>query len=400
VTHASRAAPRRSKADDLFEELLAGVDVRIGGDRPWDLTVHHPDTANRILAEGSLGMGESYMDGWWDCPRIDELLLRILQGHLDERVGKARMLALGIANLLFNRQSQKRAWQVGRMHYDLDYRVFEAMLDERLNYSCGYWARASTLEQAQSDKLELTCRKLGLQAGMRLLDIGCGWGSLMGYAAENFGVECVGITISAEQAEYARRRYAHLPIEVRLQDYRAFNGDGRQRFDRIASIGMFEHVGHKNYRDFFATVARCLDAAGLCLLHTIGRRRSDTVPDPWIDRYIFPNHELPSLAQIAEACEGSFVIEDVENFGADYDRTLLAWHERLEAAWPALSLHHDERFRRMMRYYLLACAASFRARIDQLWQLVLSPAGVAGGYRRPAIADGSRRQVGNSLAQD
>lgn len=388
----STTARRRSKVDQLFEELLASVDVRVGGERPWDITIHHPDTAARVFSDGSLGMGESYMDGWWDSPRIDELLLRILQGHLDDRVGKARVIALHLLDRLVNRQSPQRAWQVGRAHYDLDHRIFEAMLDDRLNYSCGYWARATTLDQAQTDKLELTCRKLGLRAGMRLLDIGCGWGSLMGYAAEHFGVTCVGITISTEQAQYVRQRYAHLPVEVHLQDYRTFNDSGSLRFDRIASIGMFEHVGHKNYRDFFSMALRSLDGTGLMLLHTIGRRRSDTAPDPWIDRYVFPNHELPSLAQITAACEGRFLIEDLENFGADYDRTLMSWHARLEAAWPALSGQHDERFRRMMRFYLLACAASFRARIDQLWQIVLSPSGVAGGYRRPLLS-GSLRQT-------
>ena len=407
VERAPVASSRPSKADRFFTELLASVDVRVGGDRPWDITVRHPQAAARILADGSLGLGEAYMDGWWDCPRIDEMLLRILQGRLEERAGKRRLIALWITHLLLNRQSRRRAPQVGRVHYDLDVRLFEAMLDSRLAYSCGYWAHEGTLEEAQAAKLDLVCRKLGLRPGMRLLDIGCGWGSLVGYAAQHYGVHCVGITIAREQAEYARQRYAQLPIEIRVQDYRALHAAEGQRFDRVASIGMFEHVGHRNFDDFFDVVRRNLDPTGLCLLHTIGRNRRDTVPDPWMDRYIFPNHELPALSQIADACEGRFVIEDVENFGADYDHTLMHWYRRLEAAWPQLPMHDDERFRRMMRYYLLVCAATFRARINQLWQLVLSPVGVPGGYRRPGAGPGSgayapspsERPVGDRTAQ-
>ena len=363
--------------------LLELADVRIDGDRPWDIRIRHPDTIPRILARGSLGLGESYMDGWWDCERLDEFIARVLRARLDEKVGRAGLMLAALKARLLNLQSERRAWQVGREHYDLGNDLFERMLDPLMTYSCGYWAQADDLARAQEAKLDLICRKLGLQPGMTLLDIGCGWGSLMRFAATHFGAHCVGLTISRQQAQWGAERCAGLPVRFELADYRAFNADGAQRFDRVASVGMFEHVGHKNYGDYFAAAHRSLADDGLFLLHTIGKRRSHTAIDPWIEKYIFPNGSLPSVAELAAACEERFVVEDWHNFGADYDRTLMAWHARFEAAWPQLRARLPERFYRMWRYYLLACAGSFRARCNQLWQVVLSPAGVAGGYRRP-----------------
>nr|EKX3870093.1 cyclopropane fatty acyl phospholipid synthase [Pseudomonas aeruginosa] len=300
------------------------------------------------------------------------------RARLDREVQPLRLLAHALRYRLRNLQNIRRAWQVGRQHYDLSNELYKAMLDSRLTYSCGYWENATNLEQAQEAKLELICRKLQLKPGMRLLDIGCGWGSLMAYAAQHHGVECVGVTVSQEQANWAGDRYRDLPVEFRLQDYRSLN----ERFDRIASVGMFEHVGHKNHRAFMQVAHRCLADNGLLLLHSIGKNARRGHPDPWIDRYIFPNGDLPSIGQIGDAADDLFVVEDLRNFGADYDRTLMAWHANFEAAWPRFSAP-GERFRRMWRYYLLSCAGAFRARDIQLWQWVLSKRGVIGGYRRP-----------------
>jgi len=232
-----------------------------------------------------------------------------------------------------------------------------------------------TLDDAQEAKLELICRKLGLQTGMKLLDIGCGWGSLATYAAERYGVEVVGITVSSEQVDMARKLCAGMPVEIRLQDYRDVN----EQFDRIVSVGMFEHVGYKNYRTYMQVVRRCLNDEGLMLLHTIGGNRPTRSVDPWIDKYIFPNGMLPSIGQLGRAIEGLFVMEDWHNFSADYDRTLMEWSRNLEANWGRLKNDYDERFHRMWKYYLLLCAGAFRARGNQLWQIVLSPKGVIGG---------------------
>ena len=373
-------------ATKAFAQLLGEADIRIDGDRPWDISINHPKAAELILARGSLGLGESYMLGWWDCQQLDEFIARLLAARLDERAGGARLLLQALRAQLFNLQSLRRAWRVGEVHYDIGNDFFAAMLGDGMTYTCGYWAAADALEEAQTAKLELVCAKLGLRPGMRLLDIGCGWGCLMRHAAERYRVDGVGLTISRQQAELGRLRCQDLPVEFRLLDYRDFGrGDGSvERFDRIASLGMFEHVGHKNHRVFFEVAQRCLREDGLLLLHTIGKNQSGTPTDPWIDRYIFPNGELPSLGEIADAAQDYFVIEDVHNFGADYDRTLMAWHRRFEASWPRFAAQYGERFRRMWRYYLLACAGSFRVRANQLWQIVLSPRGVAGGYRRPA----------------
>jgi len=253
------------------------------------------------------------------------------------------------------------------------------MLGKRLVYSCGYWAKADNLDDAQAAKLDLVCRKLQLKTGQRVLDIGCGWGEALKYAAERYGVEGVGITVSQQQADYARELCAGLPIEIRLQDYHEVN----ERFDAVYSIGMFEHVGGRNYRAYFETVRRCLKNDGLSLLHCIGSNGAPAQPDPWIEKYIFPNSMIPAASQVTAALEDLFVVEDWHNFGADYDRTLTAWRANIEAAWPSLPASYDERFRRMWRYYLAASAAVFRCRRDQLWQLVLSPRGVPGGYRVP-----------------
>lgn len=371
-SHASSGAYR------VVEELLARADVRLDGSRPWDIQLHSDDVPERVLAQGSLGLGEAYMDGAWDAKRLDEFFYRVLRAGLDRELKPLRLILHALKARLFNRQNVKRAWQVGERHYDLGNDFYKAMLDPRMTYTCGYWQVASTLAEAQEAKLDLICRKLNLQPGMKVLDIGCGWGSFMGFAAEKYGVECVGVTISKEQAALGQERYRHLPVEFRLQDYRTVN----EPFDHIVSVGMFEHVGHKNYRTYMEVAHRCLRDDGLFLLHTIGRNRRFSGADPWIDKYIFPNGELPSVGQIGDSVAGLFVVEDLHNFGADYDRTLMAWHANFEAAWPTFADQLGERFYRMWRYYLLCCAGAFRAREIQLWQWVLSKRGVAGGYRR------------------
>ncbi len=375
------------RAPDRYRErlqtLLGPADVRIGGERASDLQVHDDRFYARVLAQGSLGLGESYMDGWWDAASLDGFLFRLLDARLDEQVHTLADIVEAVRAWITNQQDRRRSFEVGERHYDLGNDLYAAMLGKRLVYSCGYWRKADNLDDAQAAKLDLVCRKLGLAPGMRVLDIGCGWGEALKFAAERYGVSGVGVTVSKEQAEYARELCAGLPVEIRLQDYREID----ERFDRAFSIGMFEHVGVKNYRTYFEVARRCLaeDApdGGLFLLHSIGSNVSRNHTDPWIGKYIFPNSMLPSAAQITAACEGLFVIEDWHNFGTDYDRTLQAWRANVEAAWERLPPRYDERFQRMWRYYLSGAMASFRARRIQLWQVVLSPRGVPGGYIAP-----------------
>ncbi|HEY8682205.1 MAG TPA: cyclopropane fatty acyl phospholipid synthase [Rhodanobacter sp.] len=361
------------------EALLALADVHINGDAPIDLHVHDERLYTRVFARGSLGLGEAYMDGWWDADDLPGLCTRLLTAGLDQELKTLDTLLAHLKARFINLQRGERAFEIGKVHYDLGNDLFRAMLGERMVYSCAYWAKADNLDDAQVAKLDLICRKLQLQTGQRIMDIGCGWGEALKYAAERYGVAGVGITVSQEQADYARELCAGLPIEIRLQDYREVN----ECFDAVYSIGMFEHVGGRNYRTYFETVRRCLKDDGLSLLHCIGSNGAPAQTDPWIDKYIFPNSMIPAASQITTALENLFVVEDWHNFGTDYDRTLMAWSANFEAAWPVLCARYDKRFQRMWRYYLAVSAAVFRSRRDQLWQLVLSPNGVPGGYHPP-----------------
>ncbi|MDB5163919.1 MAG: cfa [Candidatus Saccharibacteria bacterium] len=359
----------KASLQDSLQRLLNSADIRLNGSRPWDVQVHNSGLYKRAIAGGSLGVGEAYMDGWWDCRRLDDMLTRVFMAQIDHKlVGNLRILLKMASTKIINPQTLRRAFVVGQRHYDLGNDLYEAMLDSRLTYSCGYWKTAKDLDQAQTAKLDLICRKLDLKPGMALLDIGCGWGSLMAYAAEKYKVKATGVTVSSQQADYIKKRYKHLPISVRLADYRTLSG----QFDRIASVGMFEHVGAKNYQTFMKVAERCLKDDGLFLLHTIGSSTPHFGTDPWIDKYIFPNSLIPAASMITKAYEGKFVMEDWQNFGPDYDKTLQAWHKNFNKAWPQLKGMYDERFRRMWNFYLMASMAQFRTRKLQLWQIVLS----------------------------
>ncbi|MDX9786095.1 MAG: cyclopropane fatty acyl phospholipid synthase [Desulfobacterales bacterium] len=362
-----------------IERLLSGADIEIDGPAPWDIQVHNHNFYSRVTAQGSLGLGESYMDGWWDCEKLDEFFCRILKARLDTRIKTLTVVLDLLRAKLVNRQSLNRSFQVAQQHYDIGDHLYRHMLDNRLIYSCGYWKDADTLDDAQAAKLGIVAAKLNLAPGMRVLDIGCGWGGSAKFIAERYGVEVVGITVSENQAAHGKAICKELPVEIRLQDYRNIKGS----FDRIFSIGMFEHVGYKNYSEFFRVARRCLKENGLFLLHTIGNDQSVCCNDPWIERYIFPNSLVPSAKQITSAIEGFFVIEDWHNFGADYDRTLMQWYHNFLENQCVLASCFDDRFFRMWSYYLLSCAGSFRARRNQVWQIVLSANGVPGGYNSP-----------------
>lgn len=363
---------------DKVEELLGMAGIKVDGEKPYDIQVHDPRWYMRVLGGGSLALGEAYMDGWWDCKALDQFFERLLKADLDNYEAKGlKALLFRIGSRFLNRQSQDRAFQVGERHYDAGNDLFRAMLDKRMTYTCGYWESARDLDKAQEAKLELVCRKLGLKRGQRVLDIGCGWGSFMKYASMKYKIECVGITVSKEQAEMGRELCRKLPIEIKLQDYRDLDG----QFDHVVSLGMFEHVGWKNYRTYMEKAHHCLKEGGLFLLQTMGNLRSVQHCDPWFDKYVFPNGMTPSIKQIGEAIEGLFVMEDWHNFGADYSKTAMAWFHNFDKAWEALKRQYDDRFYRMWKYYLMGIVGMFRSRRGQLWQVVLSKGGVPEGYR-------------------
>jgi cyclopropane-fatty-acyl-phospholipid synthase len=368
-----------NKYKSLVKELLSLANIEINGTNPWDIQVHDERFYKRAIAEVELGLGESYMDQWWDVKKLDEMIFRIIRADLLQKVKRNIKIVLQLAGFhLINMQAGKRAFIIADKHYDLGNDLFQNMLDKRMNYSCAYWKGATTLDEAQENKLELICRKLYLKPGMRVLDIGCGWSAFGKYAAENYGVNVVGITVSKEQVELGKELCKGLAVEIRYQDYH----DVHDKFDRIVSVGMFEHVGHKNYREHFRIASQNLKDDGLFLLHTIGELRSLINIDAWTHKYIFPNGMLPSIAQLAKAVEGIFVIEDLHNFGADYDKTLMAWYENSKNNWCKIKDKYNERFFRMWEYFLLSSAGAFRARMkSQLWQIVLSKNGELGGYK-------------------
>lgn len=370
----SALVPHRTTPEQrIVGERLARAGVRVGGPAPWDVRIHDP-RAYRELLRGSLGFGESYMAGQWSAERLDELCFRIFRAELEKDPVTPEVVMRGLLARLVNLQSRARAFQVAEAHYDAGNDLFRAMLDDEMVYTCGYWKDATDLASAQRAKMDLVCRKLGLEPGMRVLDIGCGFGSFMAYAAESYGVECVGYSVSKGQMEIARERCKGLPVELVLADYREIPRAG-VTFDRVVSIGMLEAVGYRNFGTYMQVVADALTPDGAALVHTVGSNVSTRRGDPWIDRYIFPNGMLPSIAQLGEAMEGRLVLEDLHNFGPDYDKTLLAWNGRFQAAWPELRKRYDERFKRMWELYLLAFAGGFRARTYQLWQLVLTKPG-------------------------
>ena len=370
---------KESKSRQVIEHLLQSMDIRTDGKRPWDLKVNNPSFYDRVLSGGSLALGESYMDGWWDCDALDRFFERILQNRIDRKVKPLgqKVLWLMIKTRFMNLQTHARAFVIGKRHYDIGNDLFSLMLDRGMNYSCGYWRNAGDLDQAQKEKLDLICRKIGLTSGMTVLDIGCGWGGFTEFAARNYGAKVTGVTVSKEQAAYGQKRCEGLDADIRLMDYRKVEG----LFDRIVSIGMFEHVGWKNYRTFMKVCRSRLKPDGLFLLHTIAGNRSEKSTDPWIDTYIFPNSMLPSARQICEASEEIFMIEDWHSFGQYYDKTLMNWYDNFKKNWNLLKEKYDSRFFRMWTYYLLACAASFRTRRNQLWQIVFSINGIRPVYR-------------------
>ena len=363
-------------------EILSLAGLQPNGNNPWDPQVHDERLYNRIFAEGTLALGEGYMDGWWDTDDLAGFVYRLFH-----RGAAARVLGIGIVpqileSKLFNLQNRSRARRLGEHAYDIGNDLYKATLGPSMAYTCGYWKGATSLDEAQEAKFDLICRKLGLKPGDRILDIGCGWGNFLAYAAKKYGVSGVGITISKEQIVFARDIVRGLDVEIRFEDYR----DTAGKFDHIISIGMFEHVGSKNYRVFMEKVRDLLSDDGLFLLHTIGHSKTTTGVEPWFHKYIFPNGHLPSMTQIAQATDRRWfggpvlAMEDWHNFGPDYDKTLCAWYTNFERAWPDLKNTYDEHFHRMWKYYLLISAGMFRARYLHLWQIVYSKYGVEGGY--------------------
>lgn len=368
-------------AKQRVQELLATANIRaelnLSNPRPWDIVVKDKKFFEEVALKKNLGMGESYEKGMWDCMRTEILYAKMIQAGLHKQ-SRSDLLNT-ISRTLFNLQDKFSAKQSVSRHYDLGNDLFTSMLDKNKIYSCGYWRNANTLEKAQEHKMRLICEKLGLKPGQHILDIGCGWGGLAKYMSLNYGVSITGITLSEEQIREAERTCYGLPIKILLQDYREVEGN----FNHVVSVGMFEHVGHLNFKSYMTKIRTLLADDGLFLLHTIGSNTPGITTDKWIDKYIFPNSLIPSMSQITKAYEGLFVMEDVHNFGYDYYRTLMAWYQNFYQNFQDLQTidpRYDNVFFRRWKHYLLSCAGSFLARHNNLWQIVLSKNGIDGGY--------------------
>ena len=366
---------------DIFKKYvqkrLSLTGIKINGDRQFDLQVKDDRFYRRVFLNGSLGLGESYMDGWWDCSQLDEFINRLLKITPYEKPRKLNEILLKSKSGILNMQTGLKSKEVADKHYNLGNELFKNMLDKRMVYTYAYWKDAGNLNDAQEAKLDLVCRKIDLKSGQHILDIGCGFGSFAKYEAEKYGVSVVGINISHKQIELAKILCKGLPVEIRFQNYE----DVDQKFDHIISIGMFEAVGYRNFRNFMRVVSKNLKPDGLFLLHTIGSKKSSRSTDPWINKYIFPNAVLPSEKQLSAASEGFFILEDWHNFRSDYDKTLMQWHKNFIGNWENLKDQYDKRFYRMWTYYLLSMAGSFRSGKNQLWQIVYSRDGVHDGYK-------------------
>lgn len=363
----------KNQAKEIFHSLMTFAGVKINGSSPSDIKVHNDEFYLRVLKQPALGLGETYMDGWWECTALDRFIDKILRADLVHKVRSDWSTLWHVLKArLFNLQTERRSFIVGQKHYDIGNDLYREMLDEQMQYTCGYWRETDNLEDAQLAKLDLICRKAGLKSGMDVVELGCGFGGFARYAAQNYGVRVTGFTVSKEQAEFARMFCKDLPVEIRLEDYRKAAG----QYDRVISIGLMEHVGYKNYRTYMKKAHRLLKESGIAFVHTIGSNVSRSTCNPWTSKYIFPNSVIPSIAQLGKAMEGLFVVEDWHNFGEDYDKTLMAWYDNFRAAWPKLKSRYGDRFYRMWSYYLLSCAGGFRSRYMQLWQIVMTRPGV------------------------
>jgi len=361
-----------NKAKKNFLNLMAIAGITVNGNEPHDIQVHNDNFYDRVIKQPILGLGESYMDNWWDCQALDRFFEKILRADLLNKIRYDWTTIWDIFKAkVFNLQNIQRAFIVGKNHYDLGNDLYQAMLDKKMQYTCGYWRNNDSLDAAQEAKLEMICTKLDFRPGMEIVELGCGFGGFAKYAAQKYGVRVTGVTVSEKQAEFAKKYCKDLPVDIRLDDYRNVSG----QFDRVVSIGMIEHVGYKNYKTYMKLTGQWLKKDGISFLHTIGNNTSCRISNPWTTKYIFPNSMLPSITQLGKAMEGIFIMEDWHNFGEDYDKTLMAWYRNFKQAWPELKDKYGDRFFRMWEYYLLSCAGGFRSRTMQLWQIVMTKSG-------------------------
>ena len=326
---------------------------------------------------GLFGLGEAYVDGKFESQDLEGLLLAFAESpHAKRASWTGAMWRLFLEGALKNTQVGARAFEVARHHYDLGNDLFRVMLDPSMSYTSGLFeGETTTLAAAQEAKLRRLCQKLRLAPGMRVLDIGCGWGNFALFAASHYGVEVTGLTVSEEQLRYIEGVKGQLPIDILLCDYNKFNPG--KPFDRIVSIEMIEAVGKKNLNGYFASVSRSLKPGGRFALQAICGDTFNRYSQPalnqfilWLMKNIFPNGYIPNLEELIRPARGEFVLESLSELPGSYERTLRAWNDNFNAGFSDLAAKYSPRFKRMWNFYLLGCAAMFVSRLVQVHHLV------------------------------
>jgi cyclopropane-fatty-acyl-phospholipid synthase len=375
-----------------------GATVRYGGGLPGpsaSITVRDAATARRVALNPSLAFGEAWMDGGIDTTGettlfalLDLLMLNLADGNVHPLMRAGERISTWFRRFQQHNPIARATENVAH-HYDLSGRLYSLFLDRDRQYSCAYFPTGTeTLEEAQLAKKHHIAAKLCLdRPGLRVLDIGSGWGGLALTLAETFGADVTGVTLSAEQfrESNARAVAAGLAGRVRflMQDYRTVT----ERFDRIVSVGMFEHVGVVQYDTFFATVARCLAEDGVALIHAIGRPEGPGITNAWLRKYIFPGGYSPPLSEVLPGIERSGLrVLDIEILRLHYAETIRHWRERFARNRDAVAALYDERFCRMWEFYLVACELAFRRQGHMVWQAQLGHRADAAPLTRDYIA--------------
>jgi cyclopropane-fatty-acyl-phospholipid synthase len=364
---------------NTVEKLLDKCNIKINGTNPQDIIVHDDRFYKMVLSSGELGLAESYMYKYWSSNNLYETLYLLSKNfnklsYIDFNFNDFLNMT---KSYLFNNQTIEKALVDVQSHYDIGNDLYTRMLDNNMQYTCAFFQDTNDLNTAQEQKMDLIGQKLNLKPGDTLLDIGCGWGYLINYLSKKYNVQGLGITLSEEQLKYAEINFKNNSnASYKLMDYRNIPKD--MKFTKIVSVGMLEHVGNKNYEEYFDIVHDHLTDDGIALIHTIGCQNSlrgissgSGSGSKFIDKYIFPNGHIPTWDEISPIVSKKFLIQDWQNFGKYYDNTLQSWYKNINSKWDEIP-NYDEKFKRMWNFYLLGCAANFNLCHMNLWQILIT----------------------------